>query len=422
MRFFNYKVVGALVLACVLGLAAAAQQGGRGFDKSRMDASAAACTDFYQFANGTWLKTTEIPAAFPSWGSFNILAENNRKTLHEILEESAKNSKAKRGSVDQKIGDYYATCVDEAKREAAGAKPLAPELARIDKIKSVKDVQEEVAHLHSIGTPTLFGFGSLPDLKNSSMVIGFAGQGGLSLPTNEYYTKDDDRSKELRAKFVEHMTNMFKLVGDSPQTATKNAQTVMAIQTRLAQNSRTPVQLRDFSTQYNKMGPADVAHPEFFQAMDKLLTEIPIADWKTYFRWHLITDAANALSSNFETESFNFYGKTLQGRKEQYPRWRRCVSATDAALGEALGQVYVGRAFTPEAKARMQTMVNNLIEAFRARVQSNAWMSDETRKAALAKLAAFKQKIGYPEKWIDYTTLDVQRDSYIENNLRAAAF
>jgi putative endopeptidase len=448
MRFFNYKVAGALALACVLGLAAAAQQGGRGFDKSRMDATAAACTDFYQFANGTWLKTTEIPAAFSSWGSFNVLAENNRKTLHEILEESAKNTKAKSGSVEQKIGDYYATCVDEASREAAGAKPLTPELARIEKIKDIKGVEEEVSHLHSIGTPALFGFGSLPDLKNSSMVIGFAGQGGLSLPTNEYYTKDDDRSKELRAKFVEHMTNMFKLVGDTPEAAAKNAQTVMAIQTRLAQNSRTPVQLRDFSTQYNKMGPADlakltpnfswgdyfaglglprnleinVAHPEFFQAMDKMLTEIPVADWKTYLRWHLITDASNALSSSFETESFNFYGKTLQGRKEQYPRWRRCVSSTDAGLGEALGQVYVGRAFTPEAKARMQTMVNNLIEAFRARITSNDWMSDETRKAALAKLAAFHQKIGYPDKWIDYSTLDVKRDSYVQNALRASAF
>jgi putative endopeptidase len=448
MRFFNYKVAGALVLACLLGLAAGARQGGRGFDKSRMDTSAAACTDFYQFVNGTWLKTTEIPAAFPSWGSFAILNENNRKTLHEILEESAKNTKAKRGAIDQKIGDYYATCVDEAKRDAAGAKPLAKELKRINKIKNVKDVQAEVTHLHSIGTPTLFGFGSLPDLMDSSMVRGFAGQGGLSLPTNEYYTKDDADSNKVRAAFVEHMTTMFKLVGDSPEVAAKNARTVMAIQTRLAQNSRTPVQLRDLSTQYHKMGPADlakltpnfswgdyfaglglprdleinVAHPEFFQTVDKMLTEVPVADWKTYFRWHLITDASNSLSSNFETESFNFYGKTLQGRKEQLPRWRRCVGATDAGLGEALGQVYVARAFTPDAKARMQTMVNNLIAAFQQRLTSNSWMSEETRKAALAKLAAFKQKIGYPDKWIDYSTLDVRRDSYIENNLRAAAF
>jgi putative endopeptidase len=448
MRFFNYKVAGALVLACVLGLAAAAQQGGRGFDKSRMDATTAACTDFYQFANGGWLKTMEIPAAFSSWGSFNILAENNRKTLHDILEESSKNTKAKSGSVEQKIGDYYATCTDEAAREAAGAKPLTPELARIDKIKDVKGVEEEIAHLHSMGTPALFGFGALPDLKNSAMVIGFAGQGGLSLPNKDYYTKDDDRSKELRAKFVQHVANMFQLVGDSPDAAAKNAQTVMAIQTRLAQNSRGPVELRDFSKQYNKMSPADlakltpdfswgdyfaglglprnleinVAHPEFFQAMDKALVEIPVADWKTYLRWHLITDVSQALSSKFEDESFNFYGKTLQGRKEQYPRWRRCVSATDAGLGEALGQVYVTRAFTPEAKQRMQTMVNNLIAAFQQRLTSNDWMSDETRRAALSKLAAFHQKIGYPEKWIDYSTLDVKRDSYVQNALRAAAF
>src|SRR4051812_42545632 len=384
MRFFNYKVAGALALACVLGLAAAAQQGGHGFDKSRMDAATAACTDFYQFANGNWMKTTEIPAAFSSWGSFNILAENNRKTLHDILEESSKNNKAKAGSIEQKIGDYYATCNDEAAREALGAKPLAPELERIAAIKDVKGVQAEVAHLHSIGTPTLFGFGSLPDLKNSAMVIGFAGQGGLSLPTNEYYLKDDEKSKELRAKFVEHVTNMFKLLGDAPEEAAKNAQTVMAIQTRLAQNSRTPVQLRDFSAQYHKMGPADlakltpnfswgdyfaglglarnleinVAHPEFFQAVDKMLVEVPVADWKTYFRWHLVSDAATALSSKFEDENFAFNGKILQGRKEQYPRWRRCVSSTDAALGEALGQAYVARAFTPEAKQRMQTMVN----------------------------------------------------------------
>jgi putative endopeptidase len=450
MRFFNFRAVTAALAACVLALAALAQTGknGRGFDKSRMDETTSACTDFYQFANGNWMKTTEIPAAFSSWGSFNILAENNRKTLHEILEESAKNAKAKPGSVEQKIGDYYATCNDEAAREALGAKPLAPELARIDAIKDVKGVLAEVAHLHSIGTPTLFGFGSLPDLKNSSMVIGFAGQGGLSLPTNEYYLKDDEKSKELRAKFVEHMTNMFKLLGDDPDAAAANAKTVMAIQTRLAQNSRTPVQLRDFSTQYHKMGPADlakltpnfswgdyfaglglprnieinVAHPEFFQAVDKMLTEVPVADWKTYLRWHLLTDASGALSSKFEDESFNFYGKTLQGRKEQYPRWRRCVSATDGALGEALGQVYVARAFTPEAKQRMQTMVNNLIAAFRQRLTTADWMSDDTRKAALAKLAAFQQKIGYPEKWIDYSSLDVKRDSYVQNALRAASF
>ena len=450
MRLFNFRAAAAALAACALGFAALAQTagGGRGFDKSRMDVTTPACADFYQFANGNWLKTTEIPAAFSTWGSFNILAENNRKTLREILEEAAKNSKARPGSVEQKIGDFFATCADEARREAEGARPLAPELARIEKIRDVKDLRAAVARLHSIGTPALFGFGSLPDLKNSSMVIAFAGQGGLSLPTNEYYLKDDERSKELRAKFVGHVANMFRLLGDDAGAAAKNAQTVMAIQTRLAKNSRTPVELRDFTKQYHKLSPADlarltpnfswgdyfaalglprnveinVAHPEFFQAVDKMLTEVPLADWKTYLRWHLVSDAAPALSSKFEEEHFNFFGKVLQGRREQYPRWRRCVSATDSQLGEALGQVYVTRAFTPEAKRRMQTMVDNLIAAFRQRVTAASWMSDETRRAALAKLAAFKQKIGYPEKWIDYSALDIRRDSYVQNALRASSF
>ncbi len=451
MRFSNFRLSAALMLALAIGLGVLAQTksgGGRGFDPSRMDTATSACTDFYQFSNGNWLKTTEIPAAFASWGSFNILNENNRKTLLTILEESSRNKAAKKGSNEQKIGDFYATCIDESRREAEGGKPLQPELERIEKIKNVKDLQAQIAHMHRMGIPALFGFGALADLKNSSQVIGFAGQGGLSLPTNEYYTNTDDKSKLLREQFVQHMTRMFELLGDKPEQAAASAATVLAVQTRLAQNSRNPVQLRDFSKQYNKMGmkqlgeltpgfswadyfaalglardmEINVAHPEFFQAADKMMTEVPLADWKTYLRWQLVTAAADALSSKFETENFNFFGKTLQGRKEQYPVWRRCVAATDGALGEALGQVYVARAFTPDSKARMQTMINNLIAAFRERVQTRDWMSDATRKEALAKLAAFQQKIGYPDKWIDYTALDMSRDSYVQNALRAGAF
>lgn len=447
MRSLNFRLAASLLLTLSLWVGALAQ-GGRGFDPSRMDSTASACTDFYQFANGNWLKTTEIPAAFASWGSFNILAENNRKMLLTILEESSKNKAAKRGTNEQKIGDFYATCVDEAKREAEGIKPLLPEFQRIEKIKDVRDVQAQIAHMHRMGVPALFGFGALADLKNSSQVIGFAGQGGLSLPTNEYYTNTDEKSKQLREQFVQHMTRMFELLGDKPSEAAANAATVLAVQTRLAQNSRSPVELRDFTKQYNKMSTKqlseltpgfswadyfaglglpremeiNMAHPEFFQAAAKSLKEVPVADWKTYLRWQLLTATAGSLSSKFETENFNFFGKTLQGRKEQYPIWRRCVAATDQSLGEALGQVYVARAFTPESKARMQTMINNLIAAFRERVQTREWMSEETRKAALAKLAAFQQKIGYPDKWIDYSTLDVTRDSYAQNVLRAGAF
>jgi putative endopeptidase len=421
---------------------------GRGYDISSMDKNTAACADFYQFANGNWLKTTEIPAAYSSWGSFNALAENNRKTLHDILEEASKKTDAARGSNEQKIGDFYASCLDETKREAEGMKPLVPELARIDKINSTKDVVAQIAYLHRHGVPALFGFGSLPDLKNSALVLGAAGQGGLSLPNRDYYTKTDEKSVKLRADFVKHIANMFVLVGDAPEVAAKNAQTVLAFEMRLAQNSRTPIELRDVTTQYHMMTPAqlveftpnfswadyrraagapaagdiNIAHPEFFQAVNKLLTEVPVADWKTYLRWSLITSAAPSLSSQFETENFNFFAKTLQGRKEQLPRWRRCVSATDASLGEALGQVYVSRTFTPESKARMKTMVNNLIAAFRERLQKVDWMSDATRQQAIAKLDAFGQKIGYPDNWIDYSALSVSRDSYLANVLRSSEF
>ena len=437
----------ALTLLFAIGVVTVFGQG-RGFNLSNMDKTASACTDFYQYANGSWLKATEIPAAYSSWGSFNVLAENNRKTLHTILEEAAKKTDAAKGSNEQKIGDFYASCLDEAKREAEGMKPLVPELARIDKIADMKGVQAQIAHMHRHGIPNLFGFGSLPDLKNSSMVLAFAGQGGLSLPNREYYTKTDEKSVKLRDDFVKHVANMFQLVGDTPEQATKNAQSVLAFQTRLAQNSRTPVELRDPTTQYHIKSPAqlkeftpnfswddyrraagapttgdiNVAHPEFFTAVDKMFVEVPVADWKTYLRWHLITSAAPSLSSKFEIENFNFFGKTLEGRKEQLPRWRRCVSATDASLGEALGQVYVARAFTPESKARMRTMVNNLIAAFRDRLNKLDWMSDVTRKQAIAKLEAFGQKIGYPDKWIDYSTLNVSRDSYLANVLRSSVF
>jgi putative endopeptidase len=446
MSFVNFRVAAAGLLACALVLSASAQN--RGFDKSRMDANAPACADFYQFANGAWLKTTEIPAAYPSWGSFNILAENNRKTLHDILEESAKNRAAKAGSNEQKVGDLYATCTDEPKREAAGATPIAPYLARIDKIKDVKGLESEIAYLQRESFPALFGFGSGGDLKNSSMNIGNAVQGGLSLPNKDYYTKTDDNSVKLRASFTQHVANMFQLLGDSPAQATKNAQTVMAVEMRLAQNSRGPVELRDPTTQYHMLSTADLdhltphfswgdyfaslglprelrvnmAHPEFFAAVDKMLADVPLADWKTYLRWSVVNNAASALSAKFEDEDFNFNGKILQGRQAQYPRWRRCVSAVDSSIGEALGQVYVTRAFTPEAKRRMQTMVNNLIDAYHERLTKLDWMGDETRRAAIAKLAAFKQKIGYPDKWIDYSALSVARDSYAANLIRAGEF
>ena len=225
----SQKSLVAFGLLVIMGVVSVFGQNGRGFNLANMDTTATACTDFYQYANGSWLKNTEIPGAYSSWGSFNVLAENNRKTLHDILEEAAKKTNAVKGSNEQKIGDFYASCLDEAKREAEGMKPLVPELARIDKITDAKGIQAQIAYMHRHGIPTLFGFGSLPDLKNSSMVMGYAGQGGLSLPNRDYYIKTDEKSVKLRDDFVRHVANMFQLVGDTPEQATKNAQTVLAL-------------------------------------------------------------------------------------------------------------------------------------------------------------------------------------------------
>jgi putative endopeptidase len=432
------------------GFAAFAQQNApRGFDPANMcTTTCKACEDFYQYANGGWIAKNEIPPAFSSWGITSPLREKNIATLHEILEAAAKNGAAAKGSNEQKIGDFYASCMDEAKIEAAGAKPLTPELAAINNLKSSRDLPAMLAHLHSIGVPAIFGFGAGQDFKKSDSVIAITGQGGLGLPDRDFYLKDDEKSKRTRDAYVSHMTNMFKLLGDDADKAGAEAQTVMKIETQLAQVSLDRVSRRDASKQYHKMSPDDlknvmanfdwptyikktgapkfteinVAHPDFFKGVDQMLTSVPVDDWKTYLRWHLVHDAADALSTAFVNENFNFYSKTLNGTKEIQPRWRRCVIATDQSLGEALGEVYVKKAFPPEAKARMKELVNNLIVALREDLPTLDWMSEPTRQAAIAKLNAFAVKIGYPDKWRDYSSLKIERASFIDNLLRSSQF
>lgn len=419
----------------------------RGFDTNRMDTSVEACTDFFQYANGTWLKNTEIPASQSRWGTFNILSDNNNTILREVLESAAKTGGAQ-GSDTQLIGDFYASCMNEAAIEKAGAGALEPYFRQIDKIKTVDDLQRQIALMHNSGLPALFGFGGGADLKNSSMVIINAGQGGLSLPNRDYYTQSDEKSQETRRKFTEYMTNMFKLLGDKAPQAATNAQTVLNIQTRLAKAALGQVEMRNPDNRYNKITlkaaqeitpnfswanymtargvPAvteiNLGQPVFFKEVNLMLREVSLEDWKTYLRWMTINAAAPTLSKSFADENFNFYSRYLSGTKEQQPRWKTCVNAVDNHLGEALGQEYIKKAFTPAARARMNEMIDNLLAAMKDRVNKLDWMSAETKKQAQAKLATFKRKIGSPDKLRGYNGLSVKRDSYSANVLRSGQF
>ena len=418
-----------------------------GFDLADLDTTCKPCQDFFNYVSGGWIKRNPIQPEYASWGRFNALQNHNQEVLRQILQAAAV-SKSAAGSIEQKIGDFYSACMDTNSIEASGTKPIEPEFERIAAIGNLAELQNEVARLHSQGTRVLFGFGSEQDDKNSQQVIGGARQGGLGLPDRDYYTKDDDKSKQLRDQYVQHIAKMMELAGDSADKAAVEARTVLAIETQMAQNSKTRVERRDPEANYHKMDAAglraltpdfswdtyfrnagfpkihevNVGQPEFFKALDKELKTVPISDWKIYLRWHLIRSAAPALPGKFVDENFNFYGRTLTGAKEIQPRWKRCVNATDRNLGEALGQKYVEQVFPPEAKARAREMVMNLVAALHDDIETLPWMSEPTRKQALAKLAAMNLKIGYPDKWRDYSVYEVTRDSYVENLQRGSTF
>jgi putative endopeptidase len=441
-------VVGVLAVALAsANLRTADQPTSWGFDTANLDKTCKPCDDFYQFAMGGWMKSNPIPPEYSSWGTFTQLADKNQQNLRQILEDAA-SAKAAAGSNEQKIGDFYASCMDTTAIEAAGTKPLEPGLARIADLKTISDLPAVTEYLHSTGVGGLFRFNSTQDAKDSTQVIGAAFQGGLGLPEREYYLKEDDKSKQLRETYTKHVAKMLELLGDSADQSAVEAATVLKIETALATASMKNTDLRDPDKTYHKLMLADlraltpnfsweayfkaVGHPElkeinvgqpdFFKALDAQLSTTPLDDWKTYLRWHLVHSAAPGLPERFVAEDFAFSGKTLTGAKENQPRWKRCVQATDRALGEALGQVYVQKHFPPEAKARALEMVHNLIAALRDDLQTLSWMGPETRAQATAKLAAFALKIGYTDKWRDYAALQVDRRSYAENQLRGAQF
>jgi putative endopeptidase len=418
-----------------------------GINPADMDTSVAACQDFNLYGNGGWLKANPIPADQSYWGSFTILEEENRESLHKVLEKVSKATNPP-GSDDQRVGDFYFTCMDEAAVEAQGLGPLKDKFAAIEKISSVGELQAEIARLQLGGVNAVFQFGSDQDRRNAAEVIAGAYQGGLGLPDRDYYTKDDEESKKLRDQYLSHLTKMFALLGDDPAKAAENAKSVLALETRLAEASMTRVERRNPENTYHRKSLPEIARltpnfswtaylkeinappvvainvgqPKYFESVNKELAATALPQWKTYLRWHLIHSAAPSLSKKFVEEDFDFYGKILQGTPENEVRWKRCVSATDEALGFALGKAYVRDYFPPEAKARADAMVKNLIAALRADLATLPWMGEATRKAALGKLDAFDPKIGYPDKWRDYSALKVDRGPHVLNVQRAADF
>ena len=422
-----------------------------GFDLSAIDRAVNPCDNFYRYACGTWLKNNPIPADQSSWGRFSELAERNRVILRQILEQAATIAASGAAKVDadtQKIGDYYASCMDRKTIDAKGLTPLQPELDRIKAMKNTVDLSEEAARLHRIGVDVLFNFSSGQDFKDSNAVIGQADQGGLGLPEKDYYFRDDPKSVETRKEYVAHLARMIGMMGVPAATAQKQAAEIMALETALAKVSLDVTTRRDPMAVYHKMklsefegledsfswsryfaliqtppiGNLNVASPAFFKGEEPLLKTQPLAVFKNYFTVHLLQSMAMNLPTKFDAENFAFYGKFLTGAQEQKARWKRCVAATDGDLGEALGKAYVQKTFGAEGKQRTLDMVHNIEAAMGQDLQQLTWMTPATKQKALEKLHAITNKIGYPDKWRDYSALKIVRGDAMGNSLRANEF
>jgi putative endopeptidase len=443
--------VAALVAASLLCLATAQQSSAPAskhepaLDVTSMDRTVDPCVDFFKYSCGGWMKNNPIPPDQSSWDTYSKMQDENLGRLREIL-ETASAPDPKRNVAAQKIGDYYASCIDEKAIEGKGAEPLKPDLNRIAQIDSKAEIADVAAAM--IRENVLFRFDSTQDFRDATQVIAEADQGGLGLPDRDYYLKDDPKSVDLRKAYVTHVQKMFELLGDKPDTASAEAQTVIRVETALAKGSMTRVERRDpknldhkmTSVEFEKIAPdfpwpvyftkvglpslasLNVASPGFFKALNEELGKESVADWKTYLRWHLVHADAPFLSAAFLNENFDFFGKTLQGKKELRPRWKRCTDEVDGDLGEALGQVYVEKYFSPEAKQQALKMVKEIDLAMQQDINSLPWMSAATKQQALTKLHGMANKIGYPDKWRDYSKLDIVRGDELGNVERARKF
>jgi endothelin-converting enzyme/putative endopeptidase len=432
--------------SCAFAQASQPSQPSARFNIDNIDKTVDPCVDFYQYACGNWMKTMKIPADRPEWDSFSEVEEQNLAVLRDILEKAAAGGDG-RDAIDQKIGDFYGACMDEKAVETKGLDPLKPELARIAAAKDKQALIDAIARVHLIGPNPLFNFYSQPDLHNADMVIGYLDQGGLTLPDRNYYIKDDEKMVAMRKALTDYATTLFTLSGQSPQQAAQSAQTVLKIETALAKASMDRTLRRDPKNLDHKMSrdaaialapnfylahyfsdmgtpsfsELNVSNPDFFKEVNGVISSESLDALKTYVQWHMLMGSAKWLPKAYVQARFK-YRQALMGQAEDQPRWKKCVEATDDALGEALGQRYVERTFGAEGKQRMLTMVDALEKALDQDISTLSWMSDDTKKQAKVKLQAIRNMIGYPDVFRDYTKLQIQQGDLMGNFLRANEF
>lgn len=441
-------VGGLLIIGCQMEKKTEAEQVIKPLDRANLDETVKPGDDFYRYANGTWMDNNPIPDEYARWTAFDELRENNKEMLKKLVDTIVAMEDAAPGSNEQKIRDLFRAGMDMETRTARGLDPLKPYLDKIDGLEKSADIVPTVAWLNTWGIRPLFYVYGSPDEKNSEMVIAQISQGGLGLPDRDYYLKEGERYDGMRKAYVEHIADMFQLMGEDEGTARVNAQTVMAFETRLAEHSMTRLERRDPHKTYHKMslaqlanlspafdwrafcseiglpepGDINVAQPEFVEELGAMMVDVPLNDWKAYLRWNLINANAAYLTPELEQKDFEFYGGFLSGRKAMEEDWKRILGVVSGTMGEALGQIYVKEYFPPEAKSRMLELVSNLKVALGERIDNLAWMSDETKGKAREKLAAMTVKIGYPDKWRSYDELDISGDSYLANVMAARNF
>ncbi len=415
------------------------------FSVENMDRTVLPGVDFFRYAAGTWLRNNPVPDDKSRWSGFEELQERNWQLIQSILEDCAE-GRAGKGKPAAQVGAMYTSAMDTDRLEKLGFKPIQSELKKISRLRSAEALFQYLAELHLKDVTAVFGSFAMPDQKDSSVYTFYINQGGLGLPDRDYYF--GDAFAEQRAAYVEHITKMLVLLGDDADAAATQATTILALETELARVSKTRVELRDPIANYHKMTVDElvektgglswpsylaelglkrlpeliVRQPEYFAAVATLLRERPLDEWKTYLRWHVLSDSASFLHAEVETESFRFYGTVLRGQPSQEPRWQRAAKVVDGTIGEALGQIYVERYFPPAAKQRMDELIGNLRAVFRDRLQNLAWMTDTTRQKALAKFDRFTQKIGHPDKFLDYSKIRLRPNDYLGNVQRATLF